>query len=202
MLHLTNGLGFRAAFKLIMSDYRRICEYIEPTEANAATYSHRVYELFLRTCTECEAVWKDCLICLNRATPETKLNLRNYRSLEPTLRLDGFGVGCTLWSPKTFWVWPFRNWMTASTALPWYAAYNKVKHSRAAHFAEANLQNLNSSISALFLILWRLNLADFASQSITQDGTTTWLFDSSPFILIAPEDHFIDPWPASTSDKQ
>lgn len=38
-------------YKLIEDDLLSICEFIEPTDANKETYSHRIYELFLRVCT-------------------------------------------------------------------------------------------------------------------------------------------------------
>ena len=49
---------------------------------------------------------------------------------------------------------PFKGWNTESTAssLPWWNAYNHVKHGRDGHFKEANLENTLCSLMALYML--------------------------------------------------
>jgi hypothetical protein len=42
------------AYMLLEKDLLRLFEYVEPTDNNIQTYSHRTYELFLRAATEFE----------------------------------------------------------------------------------------------------------------------------------------------------
>src|SRR3990167_10206729 len=43
------------AYHLLEQDLIRIFEYVEPTDANLQTYSHQLYALLLRACTEFES---------------------------------------------------------------------------------------------------------------------------------------------------
>ena len=49
------------AARIIIKDYKDLIDYIEPTNENKLVYSHRIYELLLRTATEVEANCKGIL---------------------------------------------------------------------------------------------------------------------------------------------
>ena len=47
--------------RLIIDDFEHLFEYIEPHSSNLNVFSHRIYELLLRTCTEVESCCKGIL---------------------------------------------------------------------------------------------------------------------------------------------
>lgn len=50
-----------ATAHLIVRDLYEIFDFVEPCDANVVAYSHRIYELFLRTATEFESNCKGIL---------------------------------------------------------------------------------------------------------------------------------------------
>ena len=57
--------NFVRAFLLIQKDVLELFDYIEPSDTNLASHSHRIHELLLRTCVEiesnCTAILRDTL---------------------------------------------------------------------------------------------------------------------------------------------
>ena len=53
---------YLAAFELLQADFRRLGEYVELNDANLSTFSHRLYELLVRTCTEFESLCKELFV--------------------------------------------------------------------------------------------------------------------------------------------
>ena len=49
------------AARIIVKDYYELMDYVEPVDANKSVFSHRIYELLLRTATEYEANCKGIL---------------------------------------------------------------------------------------------------------------------------------------------
>lgn len=49
------------AFMLIQKDLQTLFEFIEPSDTNLVTYSHRTHALLIRTCIEIEANFKNLL---------------------------------------------------------------------------------------------------------------------------------------------
>lgn len=62
-----NQYGY--AFRLLAADFLRVCEFVEPIDANLYVYSHRLYELLLRVCTEFESICKEVLVSERYAKP-------------------------------------------------------------------------------------------------------------------------------------
>jgi hypothetical protein len=154
------------SLEILSSDFRRLCEFVEPVDANLNTYSHRLYELLLRACTEFESVCKDKLISDGYKKPGN-MNIYDYRKLEPTLGLENIEVGVLLWRPNIAYVRPFIGWSSASPPLSWYDAYNRVKHNRNQQFAYASLENVRLSLGGLFALLSQLGIvkSEFGSQT-------------------------------------
>jgi hypothetical protein len=187
-------LEYLPSFKLIISDFERICEFIEPTDDNLATYSHRIYELFLRSCTEFESIAKDALISINYPKKD-KLNINDYVHLESHLGLERFEVGMTLWRPQTRFTKPFHRWTTNSPKLSWYQSYNQVKHNRNNAFRESNVENLVSAMHGLFALMAQTSLipAESPAESIFEEyrakayeSHVDCFFGNIPMILRIP----------------
>ena len=136
------------AARLIIDDFERLFEYIEPHTSNENVFSHRIYELFLRTCTEVESCCKGILLANGHAAK----NMEDYKKIEQASHLSGYTVKYSNWLPVTYSTQPFAKWSTGDT-LPWYKAYNDVKHNRSLNFTQASLKNLLDAISGLLCLI-------------------------------------------------
>lgn len=142
-----------SAAKLILKDYEELLEYVEPCDKNKDTYSHRIYELLLRTCTEVEANLEGIMKANGYKKPDKKnLTMTDYRKVESATKLSGYSVTMHQWRPDRT-VHPFDAWKTQTESLRWYTAYNKVKHDRSKNFDKANLENLSNAICGLLCVL-------------------------------------------------
>jgi len=149
---------FVSAFTLLLNDFVTLTAYIEPHDDNLRTYSHRLYELLLRACTEFESVCKAKLIEQGATKSPASMDINDYKSLEGTLRLEPAEVGWHIWRPQASYVRPFTAWSTSAPPLSWYSCYNRVKHDRSGAFSMANMENSRLAISGLFATLGRLEL--------------------------------------------
>lgn len=106
------------SFGLLVEDLQRLLQFVEPSDANLATYSHRSYELILRTCTEWESLCKEVLCAINPTLKPAKMNVRDYRALEleTHFKLEPLSVGLLFWSPTPRYVNPFSGWKTRDSA--------------------------------------------------------------------------------------
>jgi hypothetical protein len=128
---------YEPAFILLVGDFLRVCEFIEPTDAHLQVYSHRLYEILLRACTEFESLCREILMT---------------RKPEP--------VSMT----------PFEQGAPESKGLSWYRGYNAAKHNRNAEFPQANLVNVLTALSAVFIILARLDFLESLNSRFVAPG--------------------------------
>jgi hypothetical protein len=145
--------SYYSAYSLLVKEYLALLEYIEPTDKNKSVYSHRLYELYLRACTEFENICKEILLSENYEKTG-HLNINDYRTLDASLKLNEREVGLLFWQPYTKYISPFSDWKIADKPLSWYQDYNKVKHNRNTEFSRASLLNVTSAIAAVFTILF------------------------------------------------
>lgn len=136
------------AARLIIDDFEHLFEYVEPHTDNENVFSHRIYELFLRTCTEVESCCKGILIANGHAAK----NMDDYKKVEQATHLSGYTVQYSNWLPTSYATQPFAKWAT-NESLPWYKAYNDLKHNRSQNFKLASLKNLLDAISGLLCII-------------------------------------------------
>ena len=146
--------AYSVAFNLIISDFKKITYYIEPSDNHKIVYSHRIYELFLRSCTEFESVCRDLLTKegYNKKTID-KTNICDYKELNKYYNYSELEIGLLYWQPKPLYIIPFDGWDKNSPPLKWYDSYNDVKHNRNSKFQKANFENLTLSIAGLFALL-------------------------------------------------
>lgn len=142
------------AFLLIQQDLVRYLENVEPADANLGTYSLRSADLLVRTCVEVEAN----LTAILRANTYTKtgnLNMAaDYFKVEKSHFLSQFAVQFPYWDGSQRTRQPFVAWANGSYAqLPWYGAYNNVKHDRAERLQLATFQQLTDAWCGLVAIL-------------------------------------------------
>ena len=153
---------------LIIQDIYEVFNYIEPSDANLNTYSHRIYELLLRTSTEFESNCKAILSSNGYHTP-SNFTIQHYFKITQFAKLSEYKVTFDRWSTNRIFQ-PFAAWNTGSySVLPWYQAYNNVKHNRYSNFNQANMEHLMNAISGLLCILhaqYGENMADACFEGI------------------------------------
>lgn len=138
---------------LIIRDLYALFNYIEPHDSNLGVFSHRLYELFLRTATEFESNCKAILRDTGYAKNERDMNITDYFKIGSVARLSEYRVSFVRWNSSREFK-PFEAWNSNTyTSLQWYQSYNNVKHNRFTNFTEASLDNLMNAISGLLCIL-------------------------------------------------
>ena len=143
--------NFVRAFLLIQKDVLDLFDYIEPSDRNLETHSHRIHELLLRTCVEVEA---NCTAILreNGYGRRGDWNMGDYRKIEQSHYLSQYEVKLPNWLGSEGLRKPFSSW-SSSGSLSWYTAYNNTKHDRHLNFVQANFRNLVDAVAGLSALL-------------------------------------------------
>ena len=149
------------AYQILIEDLLTLIEYIDPQDSNRGCFSHRTFELLLRSCTELENLWKSKLIDHKHPIRQGQhWNIVDYAKLESEYAhdLSTYEVAFVHWKGQNGpdYFTPYADWTTPIQGQPrlvWYDAYNQVKHAREANFAAASLQNVIMAIGALHITL-------------------------------------------------
>lgn len=166
---MLNQGSYEAAFNLLCDDFKVLLGYVEPTETNLGVFSHRIYELLLRSCTEFESICKDLLLQVHEVKPDgqsdliqsTKVvsrgqntTLLHYKRLVAAYNFEKLKADF-VWGSENRQIDPFAGWQSPKSGKSnnWYQAYNDVKHDRVNKFELANLSNLLNAMAGLFLLV-------------------------------------------------
>ena len=169
-----NPVHYLRAYRIIQRDVISLFEFIEPADINSSSYSFKIYELFLRICTEIEANFKAILKdntfnpTNNKGKPiaEKNWNINHYKKINLSHHLSGYEVTLPVWSGIKDKRKPYQEWDNKPT-LSWYSAYNSVKHSRVDNFSKANFNNLIDAFCALNILIYsQFRTEDFDTGSI------------------------------------
>lgn len=140
------------SYHILQNDLKKIFDYVDPHDKNLNTFSHRMYELILRACTEFEANCKGILKA--NGYGKTHLNIKDYFKINIASKLSEYEIKINVWSPKPLIIKPFEDWKNATyNELSWYQKYNEVKHNRSADFEKANFTTLIYSMAGLYALL-------------------------------------------------
>jgi hypothetical protein len=139
------------AFLLIQKDVQELLDYIEPADKNINCYSYRIHALLMRVCVEIEANCK-AILQENSYAKSTDLKMIDYRKLNATHRLSSYQVKIPIWNGNKNLRSPFSAWASGGS-LPWYQAYNIVKHDRRLEFEMATFDYLIEAVCGLLVIL-------------------------------------------------
>ncbi|HAM96658.1 MAG: hypothetical protein UR96_C0001G0012 [candidate division WS6 bacterium GW2011_GWC1_36_11] len=129
-------------------------------KGNSDTFSHRIYEVFLRTCTEFENVAKQILKYNKISAIGDGYKMQDYFKLEKDLKLSDY---MALNNALGVEIYPFfclggaKNYgevMKNFGSGFWYQAYNEVKHNRSENFKFAKMDNLLSAVGGLAILLF------------------------------------------------
>jgi hypothetical protein len=141
---------------LLVRDYELLLEYIEPDAANLGAFSHRTYELLLRSCTEFESLAKGAAVERGLIAPGSSPSIPGLSGLVAALDLASIEVLALRWTPTPLATQPLNGWDRTPHGLSWYKAYNDVKHNRSDKFPEASIRHVTTAIGACFSLLLSL----------------------------------------------
>jgi hypothetical protein len=147
------AIASRRAGAQVLRQLETCFEAIEPVAANLATYGHITRQVLVLACMDVEAAWK-AVLRANGAGDRKRAKTNHYiRLLEP-MALAGWGVTFTD-CPDLPTYTPFANWdaKSPSASLPWYDAYNAVKHDRETDFPRATLEAAINACAASIIML-------------------------------------------------
>ena len=137
-------------------DLRVIFSSIHPELRQLDVFGNRQRELLLLACTDVESAWRAVLrenTGPSRPFPD-RLSTQDYvRLLEP-MRLNEWKLEL-LHFPQLGTFIPFANWDSRrpTTSLPWYDAYNAIKHDREAEMSRATLRHAIDALAALHVMI-------------------------------------------------
>ncbi|WP_051353734.1 hypothetical protein [Atopobium fossor] len=145
-------------FLLLEDDLIELFKFVEPEQANFCTYSAQIAKLFLAVCSEVDVALKDLMRAHDESNPllAKKLNIEYYRNFVKANYASEFEGSKVKFLRTELSIAPWAEWFDGDcdvSGLGWWSAYNKVKHHRAEHYAEANLGNLLHAFSALFVVI-------------------------------------------------
>lgn len=184
------------AYWLLEKDLVKIFRYIEPGNVNLSVYSHELYQLFLRACTEFESHAKSILKRNGYTASKPKdWNIKDYHKLDQAYKLSDFYVLLRARREGPLPLQPFGAWKEDHT-LPWYKDYNLVKHNRQENFEKANFANTLQAIAGVFAILY----AQFGTLSLAPNRPPPMHSSSGPWV--SPIDGIFELKPAEWPDSE
>jgi hypothetical protein len=143
-----------------------IFQAVHPAGDNLNCYGSSIRSLILLASTECEAQWKGVLRA-NGYAAGANLTRRDYVKLSAPMKLQEYGVELSHY-PWLGEQMPFRDWAKGADGkaplLPWYDAYNAVKHDRETNFALATLSVAIQAVTAC----WVMIAAQFGFQGMRE----------------------------------
>lgn len=154
----------RGQMQFLTAQLQRICQTIHPVPETFGAYGHEIRNLLILACTEVEAQWRGVLKASGYDKGRGNWSTKHYMRLEPAMRLCEYVVAF----PAFPWlepITPFADWQSpdgSSAALPWYSAYNGVKHNREGEFERGTLRSAFEAVSACLVLL----CAQFGTDSI------------------------------------
>jgi len=139
--------------KSLLNKLAEICRFVHPDGPSLAAYGHEIRNLLILTCTEVESHWRSIL-------KANKVNIRNYSTsdyllLKDAMKLGDYSITFNLypWLPPLA---PFENWGISGSPtkdIPWYDAYNAVKHHREENFARGTLEATLNAVAACAIMV-------------------------------------------------
>ena len=129
-----------------------ICRTVHPEANNMQMYGHATRNLMMLACTEVEAQWKSVLRANDYQSARWCTN--DYFKLCAAMRLNEYEIAFANY-PWLEPFSPFSNWSAQfpTSSLPWYDAYNAVKHDSEAEFGKATLLNTFNAVAACAVML-------------------------------------------------
>lgn len=187
------------AYLSIEKTLQDIFDYIEPADRNKDVFSHELYALLLRACTEVEANFKSILVA-NGVSGSDHFNMGNYKKIEESSKLSKYEVTFPFWrkldgSMSSLEMIPFESFQLGNSP-EWYVSYNNVKHNRDSKFENASLENCMNAVAAILVLLYsqfgasclaiRVGSLGFGGPALNEDGYNDLTFYGDTDFRITP----------------
>lgn len=145
-------IGANVAATSIFDALESLFRYVEPSKDNLSAFGHKTREALILACTEVESAWRSVLEA-NSSKHKSSYTSSDYFSLVEPLRLKEWSVSLRDY-PDLGSFSPFHSWdkSNPTKSLPWYDAYNAVKHHREEKFKVASVGNLINAAAALHIM--------------------------------------------------
>lgn len=176
-----------------------IFDYIEPADCNKDVFSHNLYALLLRACTEVEANFKSILVA-NGVPGSDQFNMTHYKKVEESSKLSKYKVTFPFWrnlngSMSDLEMIPFESFQEGKRPA-WYVSYNEVKHNRDSKFENASLKNCMNAVAAILVLLYsqfgasclaiRVGSLGFGGPELNEYGYDDFIFYGDTDFHITP----------------
>lgn len=143
------------AARMIYDRMNTLFAAVEPHPSQKDTFGFLQREIIVLACTEVESAWRSVLSA--HATPmdptSKRWSTKDYVRLLKPMRLDEWTVSLSI--HRDFGSFsPFKGWDEdkPTQSLPWYDAYNAVKHGREDSLQTATLGNVVNAMAAAFIM--------------------------------------------------
>lgn len=176
-------------YYLLEQDLKEIFSFVEPVPENFSTYSHRLYSLFIRACTEFEANCKATLIGNGIQIPDTS-NINFYFKIHDQYKsINDYTV--RLHVSHEIDLMPLIDWKENKGPI-WYSEYNDVKHARVMEFNKAKLKNVLDAVSAVYILLYarygNSALCQYQETQMTHDDDDGFIWAEGSLLKIKKPD--------------
>lgn len=168
--YATDPRHYVRAFLLLQEDVLDLFSYVEPSDKNLETYSHRIQQLLMRACVEVEANLTAIFLDNKYKAAQDNLTMQQYCLIDISHRLSSYEIRVPTWQGSKGVRTPFHGW-NQGEPLPWYQAYNKSKHNRHENFKLATFEALIDAFCGLNALL----SAQFHDEDYSPGGKTLGL---------------------------
>ena len=137
--------------EIILSDVAEVFKVIAPHHKQRSVYGHAIRNIIILACTELDSRMQS-ILADNGVRPDAKyFEMKDFYKLKEPLKLDEYELSFYRYGDLGTFS-PFSTW-ESNKQLPWYKAYNHIKHNREKHFTEANLFNAINAIMGYAIII-------------------------------------------------
>lgn len=137
----------------LLRQLERICQTVQPGPRTFEAFGHDIRNLLVLACMEIETHWRGVLVA--NGARRRQFSTSDYVKLAEVLQLRAYAVRFPAF-PTLESIRPFETWGQGAhptSDLPWYAAYNAVKHNREGEFEKASLQHAFQAMSGCAVML-------------------------------------------------
>jgi hypothetical protein len=150
-------------FIALENDLAQVSRYIEFDRQNFKTYSIELAHLLLASASEVDVIAKG--IC-GYLEPLTRAeNINNYQEII-CRNLPQFAKESVYVPRFNLTLNPWTNWKVNKNPF-WWKSYNKVKHERSEHFADANLKNVLNAMGGLLITIFYFYKLKFKAEGLS-----------------------------------
>ncbi len=142
-------------FLALEQDVSTLSRYIEFSKRNYDTYSLELAHLLFAAASEVDVLAK--ILCSEIDSRKRPKNISDYQKII-TKEFPEFGREKIFIPRYGLQLRPWENWLKAKSPV-WWISYNKVKHQRDQHFADATLHNALNAIGALLVLIFYIEKA-------------------------------------------